>query len=108
MMLVNGAANRDPRHFDCPAEVQIDRPNARDQLAFSRGAHSAWASRWLGPNPGSPSNGCWTGWTTSASPKPITAQPTDAGWEYLPTWLFRGLTELHLTFSTSEASARRT
>ena len=27
-MLLNGAANRDPRRFECPAEFRVDRPNA--------------------------------------------------------------------------------
>ena len=40
VMLLNGAANRDPRHFECPAEFRADRPNARTHIAFGRGAHS--------------------------------------------------------------------
>ena len=40
IMLVNGAANRDPRRFESPCEMHFDRPNVREQLAFSRGAHS--------------------------------------------------------------------
>ena len=40
VMLLNGAANRDPRHFECPAEFRIDRQNAREHIAFGRGAHS--------------------------------------------------------------------
>ena len=40
VMLLPGAANRDPRHFDCPAELRVDRPNARQNVAFARGAHS--------------------------------------------------------------------
>ena len=28
IMLLPGAANRDPAHFDCPAELRVDRPNA--------------------------------------------------------------------------------
>lgn len=101
IMLVNGAANRDPRHFDCPAEVQIDRPNARDQLAFSRGAHSC------------------LGQSLARAESRVTLErvldrmddirvsdarhgpPGDRHWEYLPTWLFRGLTELNLTFTPS-------
>jgi cytochrome P450 len=40
IMLVNGAANRDPRRFESPCEMRFDRPNVCEQLAFSRGAHS--------------------------------------------------------------------
>ena len=31
VMVLNGAANRDPRHFDDPAEFDVDRTNARSQ-----------------------------------------------------------------------------
>ncbi len=108
MMLVNGAANRDPRHFDCPAEVLIDRPNARDQVAFSRGAHSC-----LGQSLARAESRVTIERVLDRM-EDIRVSEADHGpadgrrWEYLPTWLFRGLTELHLTFSTSEASARRT
>jgi cytochrome P450 len=40
LMVVNGAANRDPRHFECPAEFQADRDNAKDHLTFGRGPHA--------------------------------------------------------------------
>jgi cytochrome P450 family 150 subfamily A5 len=39
VMLVVGAANRDPRKFESPNEFRIDRPNARQHLAFGHGAH---------------------------------------------------------------------
>jgi len=40
MMLLPGAANRDPAHFDCPAELRVGRSNARQNVAFARGVHS--------------------------------------------------------------------
>src|SRR5690606_3627386 len=40
MMLVNGAANRDPRQFSDPNDFDIDRRNARTHIAFGRGVHS--------------------------------------------------------------------
>ncbi len=40
VMVLNGAANRDPRHFDDPAEFDVDRTNARQHLAFGHGAHT--------------------------------------------------------------------
>src|SRR3546814_5507510 len=39
-MLVNAAANRDPRHFEDPAEFKIDRANARQHVSFGRGPHT--------------------------------------------------------------------
>jgi cytochrome P450 family 150 subfamily A5 len=39
VMLVIGAANRDPRRFECPSEFHLDRANARQHLGFGRGPH---------------------------------------------------------------------
>jgi cytochrome P450 len=39
LMLRYGAANRDERHFECPAQVNLQRKNAGSQLAFGSGIH---------------------------------------------------------------------
>jgi cytochrome P450 len=39
LMVRYGAANRDERHFECPAHVDIHRKNAGSQLAFGSGIH---------------------------------------------------------------------
>jgi cytochrome P450 len=40
VMVLNGAAGRDPRRFDAPDEFRLDRPNAKEHLAFGRGEHA--------------------------------------------------------------------
>ena len=39
-MVLNGAANRDPRQFDDPDELRLDRVNGRQHLGFGFGIHT--------------------------------------------------------------------
>lgn len=39
LLLMWGAANRDPAHFDTPNEFRLNRTSAKDHLAFGKGAH---------------------------------------------------------------------
>ena len=98
VMVLNGAANRDPRKFDDPAEFQLDRPNARQHLAFGRGPHTC---------PGAPLARA----EGRISIERILARTTDiriseqahgpAGarrFRYVPTYILRGLTDLMIEF----------
>ena len=40
VLVMNGAANRDPRRFDEPDEFRLDRPNILQHIAFGRGIHT--------------------------------------------------------------------
>lgn len=40
VFLSNGAANRDPRQFECPAEFRATRENVRRHIAFGHGIHT--------------------------------------------------------------------
>ena len=40
VMVLPGAANRDPRRFEDPHEFDLDRKNVREHMAFARGVHS--------------------------------------------------------------------
>jgi cytochrome P450 len=40
VLVMNGAANRDPRRFDEPNEFRLDRPNILQHIAFGRGIHT--------------------------------------------------------------------
>ena len=98
VMLLNGAANRDPRRFQCPHEFQLDRPNAQAHIAFGRGAHSC---------PGGPlarSEGRISLERILDRMRDIRLSEEHHGpagarrLAYEPTWILRGLTKLHLEF----------
>ena len=40
VLIMVGAANRDPRHFEAPNEFRLERPNANENIAFGRGIHA--------------------------------------------------------------------
>ena len=105
VMLLNGAANRDPRHFECPAEFQGDRSNARTHIAFGRGVHSC---------PGGPlarAEGRVSIERILDRTRNIRLSeehhgpPGDRTFRYEPTWILRGLSNLHLEFDVAEAGA---
>ena len=105
VMLLNGAANRDPRRFEDPAEFRVDRPNAKEHLAFGRGAHSC---------PGGPlarAEGRISIERILDRTRDIRLSEEHHGppgarrFEYEPTWVLRGLHDLHIEFTPTEAPA---
>jgi cytochrome P450 len=99
IMVLNGAANRDPRHFPEPAALRVDRGNAREQLAFGRGVHSC---------PGGP----LARMEGRVSVERLLDRlgdiriaeshhgpADDRRYQYVPTYILRGLTRLHLEFT---------
>ena len=104
VMLLNGAANRDPRRFDCPNEFRIDRPNAQAHIAFGRGVHSC---------PGGPlarAEGRISIERILDRMRDIRLSEEHHGppgarrFSYEPTWILRGLTNVHLEFTPAEGS----
>jgi cytochrome P450 len=101
MMLLPGAANRDPAHFECPAELRIDRPNARQNVAFARGVHSC---------PGGPLARIEGRVTIERMLDRLRNIRIDEGhhgpagdrrFRYVPRYIIRGLQELHLEFTAA-------
>ncbi len=99
VMLLNGAANRDPRRFENPAQFDPDRPNARQHLAFGFGLHTC---------PGAPLARA----EASVSIERLLDRLADIRisesehgppgarrYEYVPTYILRGLQRLHLEFT---------
>jgi cytochrome P450 len=100
-MLLNGAANRDPRHFDDPATFDVARSNARHHIAFGRGVHTC---------PGAPLARA----EARACVERLLDRSTDIRlaesvhgpegarrYQYLPTFILRGVGELHLEFTAA-------
>ena len=99
ILVANGAANRDPRQFGCPAEFRVERENARRHIAFGHGVHTC---------PGAPLARSETRVTierlldrtddiriSEAAHGPAGARR----FEYMPTYMFTGLVALHLEFT---------
>jgi cytochrome P450 len=99
VMVLNGAANRDPRRFEDPEEFRVDRANARQHLAFGHGPHTC---------PGAP---------LARAEARVSIErlldrmrdirvsdahhgpPGDRRYVYAPTYILRGLQRLHLEFA---------
>ncbi len=99
VMVSPGAANRDPSRFDHPHEFQLDRKNVREHIAFSRGIHSC---------PGAPLarvEGRVSIERLLDRLADITIDEDkhgpagDRNYNYEPTFILRGLTELNIKFT---------
>ncbi|MCV7411264.1 cytochrome [Mycobacterium florentinum] len=105
VMVLPGAANRDPRRFDNPHEFDLHRKNVREHMAFARGVHSCPGGplarvegrvsieRILDRMPHIEINEAHHG------------PAADRRYTYEPTYILRGLSELHLSFTTADAVA---
>jgi cytochrome P450 len=99
LMLCLGAANRDPRKFDNPHEFQLDRKNVREHITFGRGIHTCAGA------PLARVEGRITVHRLLDRMSEITISEANHGsidqrqYEYEPTFLLRGLTELHIEFT---------
>jgi cytochrome P450 len=99
LMLLLGAADRDGRRFECPAEFDMDRANVREHIAFGRGIHSC---------PGAPlvrADGRITLERMLDRLADIRVSEAEHGppearrYDYTPTYILRGLEALHLEFT---------
>ncbi len=96
VMVLNGAANRDPRKFAEPEEFSIDRENAKEHLAFGHGIHFCPGSA-LARAEGRVAMERLLDRTADIRISEAEHGPPDARrYEYVPTFILRGLTRLHL------------
>lgn len=99
VMLLPGACNRDGRKFENPNSFDADRPNVREQIAFIRGVHSC---------PGAPlaraegrisMNRILDRMADIAISTAHHGPASQRHYEFEPTFILRGLRELHVTFT---------
>jgi cytochrome P450 len=104
VMVLNAAANRDPRRFENPTTFDVARDNARHHMAFGRGIHTC---------PGAPLARTEARVTLErlldrTSNIRINEEkhgpPGARRYRYVPTFILRGLTRLYLEFTPVDAT----
>ena len=99
VMVINGAANRDERKFECPAEFRVDREDAREHIAFGHGIHFCIGAA-LARAEGRITVECMLDRLDDIRISEEHHGPPDARkYRYAPTYMLRGLSELHLEFT---------
>jgi cytochrome P450 len=98
VMVLHGATGRDPRQFECPHELRVDRPNVRQHISFGAGIHTC---------PGAPLARAEVrvvlerlfDRTSEIRVSEAVHGPAGARrYGYLPTYMIRGLSGLSLEF----------
>jgi cytochrome P450 family 150 subfamily A5 len=96
VMVVNGAANRDPRRFTEPGTFDVERANARHHVSFGRGIHTCPGAP-LARAEGRVAIERLLQRTTDIRISERVHGPADArDYRYIPTFILRGLTHLNL------------
>jgi cytochrome P450 len=99
VMLIPGACNRDPRVFDDAHEFDIDRPNARQHIAFGHGIHTC-AGAPLARAEGRVTINRFLDRTGDITISEKEHGPQgDRRYDYLPTFFLRGLRRLQIEFT---------
>jgi cytochrome P450 family 150 subfamily A5 len=101
VMVVNGAANRDPRHFDDPAAFDVERANARHHLAFGRGIHSCPGAPLARAEARVALERLLDRTTDIRIAEAEHGPPGARKYRYLPSFILRGLHKLHLDLTVA-------
>ena len=102
VMVLPSGANRDPREFEQPDELRLDRENARQHIAFGHGIHTCAGA----PLARAESNVSLQRLLDRMADIRISeahhGAAGDRHWEYTPTWMLRGHDRLHLEFTPAD------
>jgi len=95
------AASNDPAHFENPQEFNIDRPNAREHLGFSKGKHTCIGAP-LGRLESRVAIERLLARTADISiAEEHHGSPANRHYRFEPTYSFRSLSDLHVTFTAA-------
>jgi cytochrome P450 len=99
VFVMTDAGSRDPRQFDNPSEFRLDRPNGRQHLAFGHGIHTCAGA----PLARAETHATLVRFLDRMSDIRVSeahhGPPEARRYEYDPTYMLRGLKELHLEFT---------
>jgi cytochrome P450 len=98
-MLLNGAANRDPRRFESPDEFRVDRPNARQHLAFGHGIHTCVGAPLARAEARVTLERLLDRMADIRISESAHGPAAARRYDYIPTYLLHGLTRLHVEFT---------
>ena len=98
IMLLPGAANRDPRKFDRPDEFQLDRKNVREHVAFARGPHSCPGAPLARTEARISIDRMLDRMANIRISEEHHGRAESRTYDYEPTFIMRGLTKLHIEF----------
>lgn len=99
LMLLPGASNRDPEKFENPHEFQHDRRNVREHVAFGRGPHSCPGAPLARSEARISFNRFLDRMADIRIDESVHGTADNRSYTYDPTFIMRGLSELHVTFT---------
>ncbi|MCV7283422.1 cytochrome P450 [Mycolicibacterium flavescens] len=99
VMLCLGAANRDPSKFEDPHAFRPDRKNVREHIAFGRGIHSCAGAPLARVEGQITVRRLLDRLSDLRISESVHGPAGQRSYAYDPTFLLRGLTELHIEFS---------
>jgi cytochrome P450 len=101
VLLLPGAANRDPREFPDPDTFDVERPNARRHLAFGHGTHLCAGASLARAEGRVTVNRLFDRTSDITISESAHGPAGNRTYDYLPTYLFRGLVNLHVELRPS-------
>jgi cytochrome P450 len=99
VMVLPSGANRDPREFERPDELRLDRTNARQHIAFGHGIHTCAGAPLARAEANVSLHRLLDRMADIRISEPHHDRAGHRHWDYTPTWMLRGHDRLYLEFT---------